>query len=162
MDKRKVMASYANASSIMQKVLQTLDMSVVDFSNACGVSYNRISDVIRGRTKKLTTVLINIICEAFPQINKNFMYTGEGEVMNEGYVSKTSLKCSQNATVDMQVNEIMKLQQGLLNMQTQIINKMQELSVKEAELIKREEQVKYRELKVMEKENMLLSKGKSA
>nr|DAG54604.1 MAG TPA: protein-turn-helix DNA binding protein [Caudoviricetes sp.] len=162
MDKRKVMASYANASSIMQKVLQTLDMSVVDFSNACGVSYNRISDIVRGRTKKLTTVLINIICEAFPQIEKNFLYTGEGEVLVEGYLSKTQLKCSPNATVDLQVNELMKLQQGLLNMQTKIINKMNELNQKEAELIKREEQVKYRELKVIEKENMLLSKGKSA
>lgn len=162
MDKRELSTGFVNASSVMSKVLQELDMSVTDFANSCGVSYNRISDILRGRTKKFTPALVNTICDALPQISKTFLYTGEGEVLEEGYVSKTSLPSSPNAIINKKVNELMRLQQDLLNKQTELFNKMQELAQKEVELTAREHEVKARELNVIQREANLLGKGKSA
>lgn len=161
MDKRELSCGFVNASSILSKVLQTLGMSVTEFSNACKVSYTRISDVVRGRTKKLTPELINLICDAFPQINKTYLYTGDGDVLIEGYVSKTELESSKNVTINKNVNDLLKLQQELINKQTAIINKLEELSKREIEVSRREVIVKQRELAVMEKE-AALEMGKSA
>lgn len=136
---------YISASIIMSKVLQELGMTVADFSETCGVKYGRISDIVRGRTKKFTPVLVNEICSALPQINKNFLYTGEGDVLNKGYVAKTTLPGSSVPIINKQVNDLMKLQQELLNKQEMIIQKLEDLHQREIAVAQREYNVQLRE-----------------
>ena len=145
-------AGYVSASIIMSKVLQELDMTVVEFSEACGVKYGRISDIVRGRTKKFTPVLVNEICSAIPQINKSYLYTGEGDVLNKGYVAKTTLPGSSVPIINKQVNDLMKLQQELLNKQEVIIQKLEDLHQRELAVTKREYDVSQRELRIIERE----------
>ena len=152
---------FVNASCVMSNVLQTLGLTVRQFSEGCGVSYNRISDVVRGRTKKLTPVLVSIMCEAYPQLNKTYLYTGEGNILEDGYMSKTDIHSSSNAIVDKKVSELMRLQQELLNMQKELITRMDEVSKREVAVTKRECDVKIRELAVIEKEAKI-EMGKSA
>jgi len=162
MDKSDNKTVYVSASVIMSKVLQDLGMTIVDFADACGVKYGRISDIVRGRTKKFTPVLVSEICAAFPQINKNYLYTGEGEALNNGYMAKTTLPGSSIPIINKQVNDLMQLQQELLNKQSLLLEKMEELHQREVKVTKRECDVQIRELKVMEKEARLLMNEKSA
>lgn len=152
MDKLDNKTSYTSASIIMSKVLQDLGMTVVEFSDACGVKYGRISDIIRGRTKRFTPVLVNQICSAMPQINKNYLYTGEGEPIKSGYFSKTTLESSDVPIINKKVNDLMNLQQELLNLQSKLIKKMEELNERELKVTKREYDVSLRELKAIDKE----------
>lgn len=148
-----------NVSTVMSKVLQALDMTVTEFSEAVGVSYGRISDVLRGRTKKLTPVLVNTICDALPQINKGFLYTGEGDVLIDGYVSTTTFANSKDPVVNRKVNDLLRLQQQLINLQATLLKKLDEVSSREVSVTQRECNVKIRELKVIEKEAKLQMKN---
>lgn len=152
MDKLEKKASYISASIIMSKVLQDLGMTVVDFANACGVKYGRISDIIRGRTKKISPDLVNEICSAMPQVNKNYLYTGEGEALNNGYFAKTTLESSDIPIINKKVNDLMNLQQELLNLQTKLMEKMEELTKREIAVTKKEFEVRERELKAIDNE----------
>ena len=59
-----------NAREIIANVLKELGMNAPSFSTATGIAYQRIFDLQRGRTKKFNPGVVNMICAAFPTINK--------------------------------------------------------------------------------------------
>ena len=71
-----------NAREIIANVLKELGMNAPSFATATGIAYQRIFDLQRGRTKKFNPGVVNMICQAFPSINKTYLYTGEGSVMS--------------------------------------------------------------------------------
>ncbi len=65
---------------IINEVLREVGLTAPKFADALGINYQRIFDLMRGRTKKFNPGIANLICEKFPQINKSYLFTGEGSV----------------------------------------------------------------------------------
>lgn len=68
---------------IIKNVLEAVGLTAPKFAEALGINYQRIFDLQRGRTKKFNPNVAALICEKFPQINKSYLFTGEGSVTNE-------------------------------------------------------------------------------
>ncbi len=68
---------------IIRSVLEAVGLTAPKFAEALGINYQRIFDLQRGRTKKFNPNIAALICEKFPQINKSYLFTGEGPVTNE-------------------------------------------------------------------------------
>ena len=69
--------------NIIKNVLEAVGMTAPKFAEALGINYQRIFDLQRGRTKKFNPNIAALICEKFPQINKSYLFTGEGSVLVE-------------------------------------------------------------------------------
>lgn len=72
-----------DARRIITEVLNELGLSAPKFAERIGINYQRVFDLQRGRTKKFNPGVANLICTAFPQINKAYLFTGEGELVNK-------------------------------------------------------------------------------
>lgn len=68
---------------IIKNVLEAVGLTAPKFAEALGINYQRIFDLQRGRTKKFNPNVAALICEKFPQINKSYLFTGEGSVTND-------------------------------------------------------------------------------
>lgn len=145
-----------NAREIIANVLKELDMNAPSFATATGISYQRIFDLQRGRTKKFNPGVVNMICAAFPSINKTYLYTGEGSVMvngkpqeldnsiGAGVASPSEIANMLNKVLDLskQVSDKEKAVEERIH---KLIEKERELLTKEVELAKREIEIEKRE-----------------
>lgn len=127
-----------NARDIIANVLSALGMNAPAFSKATGISYMRIFDLQRGRTKKFNPGVVNVICETFPQINKNYLYTGEGSVLTSDVPADIMSNPLSNADNAAALRELMELQRTLIEKQNELGKREQELNAREIELMKRE------------------------
>ena len=62
-----------------QQIISSLNLSAGTFADQIGVSPGTISHILSGRNKYPSTEVILRIHETFPQINLNWLLTGEGE-----------------------------------------------------------------------------------
>lgn len=60
-----------------------LEMKAPTFSSSIGVEYQRINDIQRKKTKKISGAVASAIVKKYPQFNINWLLTGEGEMLNE-------------------------------------------------------------------------------
>ena len=67
---------------IINKILDELKIKAPTFAENIGVLYQRIFDIQRGKTKKISSQLANAIVSAYPQFNLTWILTGEGESMS--------------------------------------------------------------------------------
>lgn len=72
-----------DAKSIVISVMDALGVNAPAFAEAIGINYQRVYDLMRGRTKKFNPGVVNLICSAYPQVNEAYLYTGKGEVLKE-------------------------------------------------------------------------------
>ena len=56
---------------IIQEVLAAVGLTAPKFADALGINYQRIFDLMRGRTKKFNPGIVNLICEKFPEVTKS-------------------------------------------------------------------------------------------
>lgn len=77
---------------IINKILNELEIKAPTFAEQIGVLYQRVFDVQRGKTKKISSQLANAIIKVYPQFNLTWILTGEGEMLN---TSKTDIPTSQ-------------------------------------------------------------------
>lgn len=70
-----------DARAIIEAVLNHVGMRAPSFAKAIGINYQRIFDLQSGRTKKFNPGVVNLICARFPEINKTYLYTGEGNLI---------------------------------------------------------------------------------
>ena len=70
-----------DATIIIDRVLKAVGLNAPTFAKTIGVNYQRIFDLQRGRVKKFHPEIVRKIIEKWPNMNANFIYTGEGEVM---------------------------------------------------------------------------------
>lgn len=68
--------------NIINLILNELGIKAPTFANRIGVKYQRILDIQNGKTKKVSPVVAQSIIESFPQFNKVWILTGEGEMLN--------------------------------------------------------------------------------
>lgn len=71
---------------IINKILEELNMKAPTFAEQIGVLYQRIFDVQRGKTKKISSQLANSIIKAYPQFSLTWLLTGEGNMINSGMI----------------------------------------------------------------------------
>ncbi|MBR6031413.1 MAG: hypothetical protein IKP36_05550 [Bacteroidaceae bacterium] len=136
-----------DAKVIIAAVLETLEMNAPAFSKATGIAYQRIYDLQRGRTKKFNPGVVNMIIAAFPQIRKEFLYTGDGAVLSSNVPADL---IPNPLDFDMQntLAKSMALQNELLEKSERLAQKERELHEKEVELLRKEYELQLREAKL--------------
>lgn len=140
-----------NAREIIANVLKELDMNAPSFSTATGISYQRIFDLQRGRTKKFNPGVVNMICEAFPTINKSYLYTGEGPVMVNGKPQELDNSIGAGAShseIANMLNKVLDLSKQVSDKEKAIEEKTRELLEKERELLIKEVELSRREIEL--------------
>lgn len=136
-----------DARAIIAAVLDTLQMNAPAFSKATGIAYQRIYDLQRGRTKKFNPGVVNMITAAFPQIRKEFLYTGDGAVLSSD-VPADLMPNPLDIDVQSMLAKTMSLQNELLEKAERLAAKEREMHEREMELLRREYELQLREAKL--------------
>lgn len=71
-------------NEIVSLILNDLGIKAPTFANRIGVKYQRILDIQNGKTKKISSALTDKIIERYPQYNRVWLLTGEGEMLRQG------------------------------------------------------------------------------
>ena len=140
-----------DARMIIDEVLKAVGMNAPTFAGRIGINYQRIFDLQRGRTKKFNPGVANLICEKFPQINKMFLFTGEGPVLiQEEEVPQPIDDRSDVMTMLSKVislfEQVTEKESALQEKVAQLQAREHELMQKEIELIKRESELEAKEM----------------
>lgn len=141
-----------DAKDVMEAILQHVGMKAPTFAKTIGVTYQRIFDVTNGRTKTLSPALINAICSKYTDINKSFLYTGEGELFIEQTEQKTSEQIQASDMMEMS-KQFLSLFQSLTEKEARLQERIEELNRRERELIEREQYLAEREIEVTRRES---------
>lgn len=140
-----------DARAIITAVLNHVGMRAPSFANAIGINYQRIFDLQSGRTKKFNPGVVNLICERFPEINKTYLYTGEGSlVIDSAETNKTAQ--IPGAGPSSQLAEIMAMQHKLMEMFKNLTDRESALNERVAELQERERDLNDREAELEKRE----------
>lgn len=141
-----------NAREIIANVLAELGMNAPSFSTATGIAYQRIFDLQRGRTKKFNPGVVNMICAAFPTINKAYLYTGEGPVFTTDKPHELDNSIGGNVTssdeIAKMLNKVLDLSKQVTDKDKAVEEKMQKLLEKERELMAKEIELTKREFEL--------------
>ena len=139
-----------DARAIIDELLKALGLTAPKFAEEVGINYQRVFDLQRGRTKKFNPGVVNKICARFPQVNKSYLYTGEGDVLLDAPVAPSG---SNNvAIVQSSIAEFMAMSHKLLQLFEQLQEKDAMLSVRAMELMDREREINARERELNKRE----------
>lgn len=97
-----------NLIARLKNILQTLNITSSAFADKCGISRATLSQLMTGRNKKISSQLLSLIHEAYPEINVLWLMFGEGEMMNsdsDAEWHETSLESS-NCNDDPELHRI--------------------------------------------------------
>ena len=133
-----------DAKVIIATVLDAVGMNAPTFASKIGINYQRIFDLQRGRTKKFNPGVVNLICKAFPEINKTYLYTGEGPVM------MPTEELPRPESVDM--NGMISMSQQVIDLFQQTVSRVQDLQDKAAELAAKERKLFEKEIELVKRE----------
>lgn len=68
---------------IIEQILQYLDIKAPTFAEEIGVKYQRIFDIQRGKTKKISADVANLIIARYSKFSIKWLLTGEGEMLKD-------------------------------------------------------------------------------
>lgn len=71
-----------DAREVISEILEYLGVKAPTLASSLNLNYSRIQDIQLGRVKKISLKLANVICEAYPEINKAYLLKGEGSLLN--------------------------------------------------------------------------------
>ena len=71
-----------DAREIISEILEYFGVKAPTLAASLNLNYSRIQDIQLGRVKKISLKLANVICEAYPEINKAYLLKGEGSLVN--------------------------------------------------------------------------------
>lgn len=146
MDNNSSKTSHFNVKDVMEQILRHVGLKAPTFAKTIGINYQRIFDIQNGRTKNFTPQIINLICETYPEVNKLFLYTGEGELFIEpAQQNVPSLADVQLADVIGMSKQVLDLMQRIYDKERDLQNRLNEVNDRERELIEREAEVTQRE-----------------
>lgn len=158
-----------DATIIIDRVLKAVGLNAPTFAKTIGVNYQRIFDLQRGRVKKFHPEIVRKIIEKWPNMNANFIYTGEGEVMLKPGepVPQPSIEDMVNGAVEKILDtEEFKSRLKFVDEREQILNKRENmLAEREAkvtsmysELIERDKELREKEKKLVELERSIMTR----
>lgn len=140
--------------TIIKNVLEAVGMTAPKFAEALGINYQRVFDLQRGRTKKFNPNIAALICEKFPQINKSYLFTGEGSVLVDTAETVPAEHVTAEPT-DGGLSDISALLHRLVDMLDQVNERSARLTEFERQLNEREAALNARELDIEQRENDL-------
>lgn len=70
-----------NASQIINNVLNYLQVKAPTFAKEIDVIYQRIYDIQKGKTKAIPKDIADKACAKYPELNKYYLLTGEGDIL---------------------------------------------------------------------------------
>lgn len=141
--------------NIIKNVLDAVGMTAPKFAEALGINYQRIFDLQRGRTKKFNPNIAALICEKFPQINKSYLFTGEGSVLVNNDEAIPAEQAPPEPTADGGLADISALLHRLVDMMGQANERAARLTEFERQLNEREAALNARELDIEQREDDL-------
>ena len=158
-----------DATIIIDRVLKAVGLNAPTLAKTIGPNYQRIFDLQRGRVKKFHPEIVRKIIEKWPNMNANFIYTGEGEVMLKPGepVPQPSIEDMVNGAVEKILDtEEFKSRLKLVDEREQILNKRENmLAEREAkvtsmysELIERDKELREKEKKLVELERSIMTR----
>lgn len=68
---------------IINSVLDELDIKAPTLAEQIGVLYQRIFDLQKGKTKRISSQLANAIVKVYPQFRLSWLLTGEGNMLTD-------------------------------------------------------------------------------
>ena len=167
-----------DATIIIDRVLKAVGLNAPTFAKTIGVNYQRIFDLQRGRVKKFHPEIVRKIIEKWPNMNANFIYTGEGEVMlkpgepvpqpsiedmvngavekildTEEFKSRLKLVDEREQILNKRENMLAEREAKVTSMYSELIERDKELREKEKELVELERSIMTRELELEIKKN---------
>lgn len=140
-----------DAKAIIEAVLNHVGMRAPSFAKAIGINYQRIFDLQSGRTKKFNPGIVNMICERFPDLNKTYLYTGEGNLVLPG---KESVTVSSGSVIEL--SELLSMQRTLMGMLQSLSDREAKLQERMIELQDRERELTLRESEFNKRESDLM------
>lgn len=66
---------------IISLVLNDLGIKAPTFAKSIGLKYQRILDIQTGKTQKVSTAVADAIIEKYPQYNRSWLVSGQGEML---------------------------------------------------------------------------------
>lgn len=141
---------------IITTVLNEVGLTAPKFAESLGINYQRIFDIQRGRTKKINPNIAALICEKYPQINKNFLFTGEGSVL-VGAENRSEDENSEHVETppDNGFSDISGLLHRVVDMLAQVNERSARLAEFERQLNERESNLNAREMDIEQRESEL-------
>lgn len=177
-----------DAKVIIDKVLKAVGLNAPTFAKTIGVNYQRIFDLQRGRVKKFHPEIVKGIIDKWPNVNANFLYTGEGSVMlkpgepapqasieemvnnaverfldQEEYQSRIKAIDNREHILNKRENMLAEREAKVTVMYSELIERDKELREREARLVELEHSIMTRELEfeIKKKENRIQDKNNS-
>ena len=83
-----------SGKEVISLILKELGIKAPTFANSIGVKYQRILDIQNGKTKKVSPIVADAIIEKYPQFNRIWLLTGEGEMLKDIEPKRISLGAS--------------------------------------------------------------------
>lgn len=137
-------ASPDNVREITANLLKVLHISATELAHNVGMSYMRVFNLMRGRTKKYNRDVVELIVARYPEINPIYLFTGTGEVKVEAPKDE---KAEPQPHVSM-YGDVQRSYERMLDLSYRLDEKIEKLSNKEQELNKRELEIQKRELEL--------------
>lgn len=90
-----------DAINIINKVIEYSGLSAASFAVRIGVKTTQaIYDLQKGRTKSISQSIANKISSCYPEINRTWLLTGEGDMLNDSSSeAKKILKAAHHITM---------------------------------------------------------------
>lgn len=79
-----------DAIKILEEVLKYTKKNCSSLSSEIGVNRQLLYDIQRGKTKSISYELANRICNVYPEINKEFLQSGQGNMLLQQHASTAS------------------------------------------------------------------------
>ena len=79
-----------DAIKILEEVLKYTKKNCSSLSSEVGVNRQLLYDIQRGKTKSISYELANRICNVYPEISKEFLQSGQGNMLLQQHASTTS------------------------------------------------------------------------
>lgn len=120
---------------IFKELLTFLDMNQTELSNETGINYRVIYHLSGGETKTIKAEYIDKICERFPNVNPDFLRTGNGNI--DITIPSPTVE-DQPATAQDILNAANKLLKLVIEKEEAINAKLEQLQIKETEFYQRQ------------------------
>lgn len=84
---------HKKGAEILNELLDVLNENPNSFSSKLSDGRSQaVYDILAGKTKNISNNMIGKIITAFPNVNRNFLLTGEGDILKDAYTYKQSPK----------------------------------------------------------------------
>ncbi len=123
-----------NAMEMTESLIEYMGMTLAQFAEHLGVSPQVLYDIKRGKTKKFSRRMLAIITSKMPEVNREWLLKGKGDMVNSSNNVVQSIDqqyitgniTNHMSTVDKVVADELKALSNQVDKLLEIINKMQD------------------------------------